>query len=121
MLFNQMFDERFNELARKPAAKFRAAGAGGGPLTPDVATFQLSARVREGGLAEGLAALRVEARRVRGYGLSVGGRRGSPRSASKRDAAGNTALPKASWRAPSRTCCRDSRAPTTSATKRRVP
>jgi len=72
MLFHQMFDERFNELARKPDAKFLAAGAGGGPLTPDVATFQLSARVREGGLAEALAALGVEARRVREYGFTEG-------------------------------------------------
>ena len=47
--------------------KFLGAGVGGGPLTPDVATFELQARARRD--PDALAALAIEARRVREYGF----------------------------------------------------
>ena len=63
-LFEQMLNERFAELERRPDAKFLSAGAGGESLSRSVETFALSARVPDGGLAEGLSALvdRGEAR-----------------------------------------------------------
>ena len=71
-LFYQMFDERFGELAQRPDAKFLGAGVGGGALGRDVTTFELGAGVKDGGLTEGLAALAVEAKRVREYGFTAG-------------------------------------------------
>ena len=63
-LFTRMFNDRFGELARKPDAKFLGAGGGSDSLSPTVDTFGLSARVADGGLAAGLTALEIEARRV---------------------------------------------------------
>ena len=70
-LFSRMLNDRFNELARKADAKFLSAGGGGGSLSPTVDTFGLNARVPDGGIAEGLAAVRIEARRVRQYGFTA--------------------------------------------------
>ncbi|MQA30219.1 MAG: hypothetical protein GEU82_10320 [Luteitalea sp.] len=70
-LFENMLNERFGDLARKPSAPFLAAGGGGGALSPTVATFSLSARVKDGELAEGLAALEIEARRVVEHGFTA--------------------------------------------------
>jgi zinc protease len=69
-LFSDMLNERFNELARKPDAKFLGAGGGGGQLAPTVHTFSLNARVPDGGLIDGLNVLEIEARRVREHGFS---------------------------------------------------
>ncbi len=69
-LFSRMLNDRFTELARKPDAKFLGAGGGGGSLSPTVDTFGLNARVQDGGIAEGLTALRIEARRVLQYGFA---------------------------------------------------
>ncbi len=68
-LVYRMFNERFSELARKPDAAFLNAGAGGGSLTPAVETFSLSAAVQHGKLEPGLAALVVEANRVKQHGF----------------------------------------------------
>ncbi len=70
-LFADMFDDRFSELARKADAKYLNAGVGGGSLGPTASMFSLSARVKDGGLAEGLAALQIEARRVREFGFTA--------------------------------------------------
>jgi zinc protease len=66
---SRMFIERFSELARKPDAAFLNAGASGGDLSPAVETFSLSASVQHGRTEAGLAALAVEARRVKQHGF----------------------------------------------------
>jgi zinc protease len=70
-LFQNMLNDRFGELARKPEATFLSAGGGGGSLSPSVSTFSLSARVVDGGLAAGLRALVVEGKRVRRFGFTA--------------------------------------------------
>ena len=70
-LFTRMLNDRFGELVRKPDAKFLAAGAGSYSLSPTVDTFSLSARVVDGGLAAGLTALEIEARRVAQFGFTA--------------------------------------------------
>lgn len=70
-LFTRMLNDRFEELSRKPDAKFIVAGGGGDSLSPTVDTFGLSARVRDDGLAAGVAALQTEAHRVRQYGFTA--------------------------------------------------
>jgi zinc protease len=70
-LFSRMLNDRFTELARRPDAKFLSAGGGGGSLSPTVDTFGLNARVPDGGIADGLAAVEVEARRVRQFGFTA--------------------------------------------------
>ena len=69
-LFQDMLNDRFVELARKPNATFLAAGGGGGALTPAVNTFSLSARVPDGGLAAGLRTVVVESKRARRFGFT---------------------------------------------------
>jgi zinc protease len=70
-VFQQMFNDRFGELARKADAPFLSAGSGGGDLSPTVSTFSLSARVQDGKLQAGLTALEIEARRVRQFGFTA--------------------------------------------------
>jgi len=69
-LLERMLNERFTELERRPDAKFLSAGAGRGSLSPSVDTFSLSARVPDGGIAEGLSALVIEGKRAREHGFS---------------------------------------------------
>jgi zinc protease len=69
-LFEEMFNDRFSELERTPDAKFLRAGAGDGGLSPTTSLFELQARVKDGGLADGLTALAIEARRVREFGFT---------------------------------------------------
>jgi zinc protease len=70
-LFEEMFNDRFNEIERRPDAKFLAAGVGDGGLSPTTSLFELQARVKDGGLADGLTALAVEGRRVRQFGFTA--------------------------------------------------
>jgi zinc protease len=70
-LFERMLNERFDELSRKPDAAFLAAGGGGGSLNEEVDTFSLSARVPDGGIPKGLAAIALEARRARELGFTA--------------------------------------------------
>jgi zinc protease len=70
-LFVTMFDERLSELARKADAKFLNAGVGGGSLGQTASLFSLSARVKDGELAEGLSALAIEARRILEHGFTA--------------------------------------------------
>ena len=67
---DHMMDERFNELERKPDAKFLGAGVSNGGLSKDVSTFTMAARVQDGKLEDGLGVLAVEALRVREFGFS---------------------------------------------------
>jgi zinc protease len=65
----QMMNDRFDEISRKPDAPFLDAGAFGGGLTPAVSTFTLSAGVQDGKIEQGVAALAIEAKRVRDHGF----------------------------------------------------
>ena len=68
-LFSSMFNERLDELSRKPDAQFLAAGVGGSSLSQTVDTFGMNARVQDGAIVGGLSALAVEAKRVREFGF----------------------------------------------------
>ena len=70
-LMQDMFNERFGELVRKPDAKVLGAGASGGGLGQTVETFSVGARVPDGKMEEGLAAIATEAKRVRDFGFSA--------------------------------------------------
>lgn len=70
-LVDRMMDERFGEIARRSDAKFLDAGAGTTPLGRDVSAFALSASAPDGGIADGLGAVAVEARRVEQYGFAA--------------------------------------------------
>jgi zinc protease len=70
-LMQDMFNERFGELVRKPDAKFLGAGASGGGLGESVETFSVSARVPDGKIEEGAGAIAVEAKRLRDFGFSA--------------------------------------------------
>ena len=68
-LVSQMLNERFDEISRKPDAPFLGAGAYSGSLSPTVSTFTLSAGVQDGKIPQGLAALAIEANRVKRHGF----------------------------------------------------
>ena len=70
-IVDHMMDERFNELERKPDAKFLGAGAGNGTLSRDVATFTMGAQVQDGRLEDGVGVLGTEAVRVREFGFGA--------------------------------------------------
>jgi zinc protease len=70
--FEQMLNDRFDEIARKPDAKFLGAGTGSGPLSKDVETVSLGAGVEDGKIADGLSAVAVEAKRAREFGFGAG-------------------------------------------------
>lgn len=68
-LVSQMINDRFDEQTQEPDARFLGAGAYGGNLNPEVATFTLGASVTDGGIEQGLTALASEARRLREHGF----------------------------------------------------
>jgi zinc protease len=70
--FEQMLNDRLDEISRKPDAKFLGAGMGSGGLSQDVETVSLGANVQSGKIAEGLASVAIEAKRAREYGFSAG-------------------------------------------------
>jgi zinc protease len=70
-LFEQMLNERFDEISRQPDAKFLGAGVGGEGLSSTVEAEALSARVQNGRIGEGLASIALEARRARQFGFSA--------------------------------------------------
>jgi len=70
--FEQMLNDRFDELARRPDAKFLGAGMFGEGLSKDVETVSLGATVQGGKLAEGLSAIAIEAKRAREFGFGPG-------------------------------------------------
>jgi zinc protease len=70
-IVDHVMDERFNELERKPDAKFLSAGAGNSALSRDVATFDMQASVEDGKLEDGVGVLTTEAMRVREFGFGA--------------------------------------------------
>ena len=70
-LFDQMLNDRFEEIGRRPEATFLDAGASGGAISPDVATFTLGAAVQDGHIPDGLTSLVVESRRALQFGFNA--------------------------------------------------
>ena len=70
--FEQMLNDRFDELRRRPDAKFLGAGMYGEALSKTVETVALGANVQGGKIAEGLAAVAIEAKRAREFGFHPG-------------------------------------------------
>lgn len=68
--FEQMLNDRFDELARRRDAKFLGAGMGGGPMSRDVESVSLGASVQNGRIVDGLTAIALEAKRARDFGFS---------------------------------------------------
>jgi len=69
--FEQMLNDRLDEISRRPDAAFLGAGMGGGGLSKDVETVSLGANVQSGKIADGLASVALEARRAREFGFSA--------------------------------------------------
>lgn len=67
----QIINERFDEMSRKADAPFLGAGAYSEPLSPTMSAFTLGAGVEEGKIAAGLAALEIEANRLRQHGFGA--------------------------------------------------
>jgi zinc protease len=70
-LVNQMINARFGEIAREPEAPFLRASAGDDTLGRTVEAFSVSARVNDGGIEKGLAAIERELLRVRQHGFGA--------------------------------------------------
>jgi zinc protease len=71
-IFEEMLNERFDDLTRRPDAKFLDAGVYGGTLSPDVAMESIGASVQDGKIPEALSAIAIEAKRVRELGFGAG-------------------------------------------------
>jgi zinc protease len=69
--FEQMLNDRLDEISRRPDAAFLGAGMGGGGLSKDVETVSLGANVQSGKISEGLASVALEARRAREFGFNA--------------------------------------------------
>jgi zinc protease len=71
-LFSSMLSTRFSEMAQKPDAPFLAAGAGRSSfINPAKDEAQLSARVKEDGIENGLDAMLTEVERVTRFGFTA--------------------------------------------------
>ena len=70
-LFEAMLNERFDELTRRPDARFLGAGMYGGNLSPKVETVALGANVQSGGIIDGMTAVGIEAKRARQFGFAA--------------------------------------------------
>ena len=71
-LSDYIMGQRFTELSRRPDAKFLGAGSGSSALSRTVESYDFSATVEDGKISDGLAALAVEANRVRQFGFVPG-------------------------------------------------
>ncbi len=71
-LMYQMLNLRFSEITQRPDAPFLGAGAGSQELAADTSATSLGARTTDGGIAKGLEALLLEARRAREFGFTDG-------------------------------------------------
>jgi zinc protease len=69
-LATQMLNLRLREIARRANAPFLGAEAGGSGLVRTVEMYEIGAAVQEGGIAPGLEALIVEARRMQQFGFT---------------------------------------------------
>ena len=70
-LFEQMLNARFEEIGRRPDAKFLSAGVSGEGLSNDVVAESLSASVQDGKILDGLASVALEAKRAREFGFAA--------------------------------------------------
>jgi zinc protease len=70
-LVNQMINARFAEIGRQPEAPFIRASAGDETLGRTIEAFTVSARVDDGEIEKGLAALTQEIARVRQHGFGA--------------------------------------------------
>ena len=70
-LVNQMINARFTEMARAPEAPFIRASAGDETLGRTVEAFTVSARVNDGAIDKGLAALAQEIARIKQLGFGA--------------------------------------------------
>lgn len=70
--FEQMLNDRLDELSRRTDARFLGAGMFGEGLSKDVETVSLGANVQAGKIAEGLGAVALEAKRAREFGFAPG-------------------------------------------------
>ncbi len=70
-LATQMLNLRLREIARRPNAPFLGAEAGSSGLGRSIEMYELGAAVQEGGIAAGLEALIVEARRMQQFGFGA--------------------------------------------------
>jgi zinc protease len=68
-LYNSMFNDRLNEISRKPNAPFSFASSGYGPFVRSTDVYSLDAVVPDGGVVPGLEALLREAKRVDQHGF----------------------------------------------------
>jgi zinc protease len=71
-LFEQMLNDRLDELARQTDAKYLGAGIYSGGLSKDVETVSFGASVQDGRIVEGLTAVALEAKRAREFGFGPG-------------------------------------------------
>jgi zinc protease len=69
-LLSQMWNGRFSEMSRQADAPFLSAGAGVGGVSRTVESFDVSARVKDGGIEKGLAAIASEIARVKQFGFN---------------------------------------------------
>jgi zinc protease len=69
-LYNNMLNDRFADIARKPDPPFRGASSSKGRLIRPNEVYVLSASVLEGGVTRGLDAVFTEAERVRRFGFT---------------------------------------------------
>ena len=70
--FEQMVNDRLDEISRRPDATFLGAGMGDGGLSKDVDTVSIGANVQDGKIVEGLASVALEAKRARDLGFGAG-------------------------------------------------
>ena len=70
-LVNHMINARFTEMARAPEAPFIRASAGDETLGRTLEAFTVSARVNDGGIDKGLAALAQEVARIEQFGFGA--------------------------------------------------
>jgi zinc protease len=70
-LFEQMLNARFEEIGRRPDAKFLGAGVGDEGLSSEVEAESLSATTQDGKILDGLAAVALEAKRAREFGFAA--------------------------------------------------
>jgi zinc protease len=70
-LVSEMLNPRLREIARRPNAPFLQAEAGADTFGRTLQLFEISAAVPENGLAPGLEAIVIEARRVQQYGFTA--------------------------------------------------
>ena len=77
-LVGEMLNPRLREIARRPNAPFIGAEAGADTFGRTLQLFEIGAAVPENGLAPGLEAVMLEARRVQQFGFSADGARSRP-------------------------------------------